>query len=218
MPGVIRIAVLDDHPAVLAGLHRLAEHAPDLLPVAFVQTQEDLLRALDACAADVVIVDYDLARGDGLAVCQRLKARTRPLGVVVYSAYAGPALAVAARVAGADALVDKSRPVSELMEAVRHVAGGGTALPQVDAEVRQAAMARLEQDDVAVAAMLIAGTSHQGIAEILGLERREVAVRVRRIVARVRPNGPRHEYRAHGAGPVAPSPSPSPSTSAASPA
>jgi hypothetical protein len=79
-------------------------------------------------------------------------------------------------------------------------------------------MARLEQDDVAVAAMLIAGTSHQGIAEILGLERREVAVRVRRIVARVRPNGPRHEYRAHGAGPVAPSPSPSPATSAASPA
>lgn len=72
---MIRIAVLDDHPAVLAGLERLAEKAPDLFPVATVETQEALWRELDRCTPDVVVVDCDLARGDGLAVCQRPKRR-----------------------------------------------------------------------------------------------------------------------------------------------
>src|SRR5689334_5365833 len=101
---MIRLAVLDDHPAVLSGLQRLAERAPDLQPVAFVETEDALRRALDQRPADVVIVDYDLARGEGLAVCQRLKQRPPSPGGVGYSAYAGSALAVAARAAGADGL------------------------------------------------------------------------------------------------------------------
>jgi DNA-binding NarL/FixJ family response regulator len=191
---VIRVAILDDHPAVLAGLERLANSAPDLDPVATAATPKALWRALDGRGADVVVVDYDLARGDGLAVCQRLKERPRPPAVVVYSAYAGPALAVAARIARADALVNKSAPVDELLSAIRRVAGGKTVLPAVNHDLHHAAMSRLDDDDVAVAAMLLSGTSLQGIAATLGIERRDVASRARRIIARLRPN------RAAGAG------------------
>jgi DNA-binding NarL/FixJ family response regulator len=185
---VIRVAVLDDHPAVLAGLQRLVERAPDLVPVAFVETQEALRHELDGSHADVVVVDYDLARGDGLSVAQRLKELPRPPGVIVYSAYAGPALALAAHVAGVDALVSKTEPISELLLAIRRVAQGERILPQLPPDLRHAAMSRLADEDVAVAAMLLAGTSHQGIAEVLGVERREVARRARRIVAGLRPN------------------------------
>jgi DNA-binding NarL/FixJ family response regulator len=192
---VIRIAVLDDHPAVLAGLQRLVERAPDLLPVATVTDQEALWGALDHTPADIVVVDYDLSRGDGLEVCRRLKERLRPPSVIVYSAYAGPALALAARLAGADGLVHKSEPVGELLDAIRRVAGGDTVLPEVSLEIRQAAMRRLREDDVAIAAMLLAGTDCDGIAEALALERREVSGRIRRIVARVRPVAPPHELQ-----------------------
>ena len=184
---VIRIAVLDDHPAVLAGLERLVQRAEDLHPVAFVETQKELRERLERRTADVVVVDYDLARGDGLAVCLRLKERPRPPCVIVYSAYAGPGLAVGAYVAGADALVSKSEPVAALLSAIRRVADGARVLPDIAPDLRQAAMSRLDDDDVAVAAMLLAGTSHQDVAQALGIERREVAGRARRIVARVRP-------------------------------
>jgi DNA-binding NarL/FixJ family response regulator len=107
----------------------------------------------------------------------------------VYSAYAGPALSVAAQLAGADGLVDKGRPVDELLSAIRRIAGGGTALPDISADVRRAAMSRLRPEDLAVAAMLLDGTSHQDIAEALAVERRAVGWSVQRIVARLRPSG-----------------------------
>ena len=182
----VRVAILDDHPAILAGRERVATTAPDLVPVATAQTPKALWQELGRGRADVVVVDYDLARGDGLAVCQRLKERPRPPAVVVYSAYAGPALAVAARIARADALVNKCAPVDELLSAIRRVAAGERVLPAVDRDLHHAAMSRLDDDDVAVAAMLIGGASQQGIAGTLGIERRDVAAKARTIVARLR--------------------------------
>jgi DNA-binding NarL/FixJ family response regulator len=186
---MIRIAVLDDHPAVLGGLQRLAERAPDLEPIAFVETEAALRRALDQRLADVVLVDYDLARGDGLAVCQHLKERGPAPRVVIYSAYAGPGLGVAARAAGADGLVHKSEPVAELLAAVRLVADGKRVLPELQPDLRRAAMSRLDEEDLAVAAMLLVNTPHDAIAETLDVRRKEVAWRARRIVARMRPSG-----------------------------
>jgi hypothetical protein len=62
-------------------------------------------------------------------------------------------------------------------------------MPQIPHELRQAAIARLDDDDVPVAAMLLMGTPHQDIAEALRIERREVTETARRIVTRVRRNG-----------------------------
>ena len=183
---VIRVAVLDDHPAVLAGLRRLVDRSPDLEPVAFAETPRELLRALDQTGADVVLVDYDLGGADGLTVCQQLKSRPQPPKVVIYSAYAGPALAVTTTLAQAEGLVNKSEPVRALLEAVRHVAAGGTVLPDIPLDLRHAALGRLDEQEAAIAAMLLAGTPYAGIAEALGLERREVAARARRIVGRLR--------------------------------
>jgi DNA-binding NarL/FixJ family response regulator len=185
---MIRIAVLDDHPAVLGGLQRLAERAPDLDPVAFVETEDALRRALDERLADVVVVDYDLARGNGLAVCQQLKERTPAPRVLIYSAYAGPGLGLAARAAGADGLVHKSEPVADLLAVIQRVADGERVLPELQPDLRSAAMSRLDHEDVAVAAMLLVHTPHDAIAETLDVRRDEVAWRARRIVARMRPN------------------------------
>jgi DNA-binding NarL/FixJ family response regulator len=189
---VLRVAILDDHPAVLTGLQRLIERADGVEPVAAVDTAEKLFRQLDSARADVVILDYDLGRGDGLTLSHRLKERVLPPKVVVYSAYAGPGLAVAARVAGVDAVVDKRAPVTDLIDAVRRVAAGEVVLPEIPRDVREAAIVRLAPEDVPVASMRLAGTSHHGIAEALGADRRDVARRVRRIVGQLRPKAGTH--------------------------
>jgi two-component system, NarL family, response regulator DevR len=184
---MLRVAVLDDHPAVLVGLQRLLDSTSDLQSVAVADSAQQLVRQLYGARADVVVLDYDLARGDGLKLCQALKERVRAPAVVIYSAYAGPRLAVAARIAGADALVDKRAPASELLDAVRRAAAGRSSLTEVSADQQDAAISQLAPDDVPVASMLLAGTSHQGIAEALATDRRDVAHRARRIVGRLRP-------------------------------
>jgi DNA-binding NarL/FixJ family response regulator len=188
---VVRIAIVDDHPAVLAGLRGFIAGAGGLEVVLGVDSGERLLRDVEATRPDVVVDDDDLSRGDGLTLCRRLKERARAPGVVLYSAYAGPALAVSAWIAGADALVDKRAAASELIDTVRLVAAGERVLPAVPPDLREAAMARLREVDVPVASMRLAGTSEQDIADTLGVDRRDVAGTVQRVVRTLRPAGSR---------------------------
>jgi DNA-binding NarL/FixJ family response regulator len=184
---MLRIALLDDHPAVLAGLRRLIDAEPDLSVAAVADNAPDLARALDGLRPDVLILDYDLVRGDGLAHCRRIKNRPNPPAVVIYSAYAGPALTLAARTAQADAVVDKAEPVQTLLDAVRRVASGEVVLGTLPRDAFEIAVARLEDEDLAVFAMLLDGEPYDAIAEALRIDQSEVNRRAQRIVGRLRP-------------------------------
>jgi DNA-binding NarL/FixJ family response regulator len=184
---MLRIALLDDHPAVLAGLRRLIDAEPDLTVAAVAASAPELARKLNGRRPDVLILDYDLARDDGLAHCRRIKSRPDPPAVVVYSAYAGPALTLAARAAQADAVVDKAEPVHALLTAVRQAASGEVVMSPVPRDAFEAAVARLEDDDLPVFAMLLDREPLASIAEVLRVDLAEANWRAQRIVGRLRP-------------------------------
>ena len=75
---MIQLALLDDHPAVLVGLQRVIEHEPDIVIVGAAPTAPELARRLGHRRADVLVVDHDVARSDGLSHCRRIRTgRTR---------------------------------------------------------------------------------------------------------------------------------------------
>ena len=184
---MLRVALLDDHPAVLAGLRRLIDSEPDLTVAAVAPTPADLARGLDGLRPDVLILDYDLARDDGLAHCRRIKSRPNPPAVIIYSAYAGPALTLAARAAQADGVIDKAASVHSLLTALRRVANGEQVLPAVPRDAFESAVARLDDDDLPVFAMLLDREPLDSIAEALRTHPAEVTRRAQRIVGRLRP-------------------------------
>ena len=184
---MIHLALLDDHPAVLAGLRRLIEPEPDLLVVAAAPSAPELARQLEGLRPDVLVVDHDLARSDGLSHCRRIKDRPHPPAVIIYSAFGNPTLALAARAAHADAVVDKTEPVSSLLAAIRLVAAGETALPVVLHDAYATAVGRLVDGDRPVLAMLLDGESLPAIAEALRTSPDEIAWRAQRIIGRLRP-------------------------------
>ena len=184
---VLNVALLDDHPAVLAGLRRLIEPEPDLTVIAAARSADDLARRLEDRRVDVIVLDYDLARGDGLSLCRRLKNGPKPPGVMIYSAYASAALTLAARAAGADGVVDKSEPVSVLLAAIRAVADGENHFPTVPPEAYQAAAARLDDQDLPVLALLLDREPVEEIADALHTDPSEIAWRRQRIIGRLRP-------------------------------
>jgi DNA-binding NarL/FixJ family response regulator len=184
---MLRVALLDDHPAVLAGLRRLIEPQPDMTVVATAPTVAELSQQLSVAPADVLVLDYDLARGDGLMHCLRVKRRSRPPAVIIYSAYSGHGLVLAARAAGADGVVDKAEPVQNLLAAIRGAVAGEAAMPAVPHTAYEAAIATLDDEDLPVLAMLLDRTSLDGMAQSLGKSRAELSWRSQRIVARLRP-------------------------------
>jgi DNA-binding NarL/FixJ family response regulator len=184
---MIRLALLDDHPAVLVGLQRLLAPARDMEVLAAAADEVTLARQLDGRRPDVLIVDYDPGRGDALALCRRVKARPGTPYVLIYTAYGNAALAVAARAAQADGLVDKSEPAPALVAAIRRIAHGENVIPTVSRDDFEAAVGRLDDTDLPIFAMLLDGAPVPAIAEGLQTDEREAAHRVQKIVARLRP-------------------------------
>jgi DNA-binding NarL/FixJ family response regulator len=193
---MVHVALLDDHPAVLAGLRRLIAAEPDLEVIGAAASPPELARQIGDLQPDVLILDFDPSRGDGLAHCRRIKDRPNAPGVLIYSAYAGPALSLAASLAHADAVIDKSDSVPNLLHAIRRVARGETSLPSVSRDTYDAAIARIDPQDLPVLAMLLDREPVDAIAQTLRTDRDEIAWRAQRIVGRLRPAiGARAEAR-----------------------
>ncbi len=184
---MIRLALLDDHPAVLTGLRRLLEPAPDMEVLAAAAEPIALARALGGRRPDLVILDYDPARGDALALCRRIKCRRGAPGVLIFTAYAGDALTIAARAAQADGVLDKSEPAPALLDAIRRIASGKSVMPTVARADFEVAVARLDDADLPIFTMLLDGAALPAIAEGLQTDEREAARRTQRIVRRLRP-------------------------------
>ena len=198
---MLRIALLDDHPAVLAGLQRLIEPEPDLAVVGATLDPGELDAMLERTRPDVLVLDHDLSHTDGLAHCLRIKRRVRSPAVVVYAAFSSPALALAARAAGAAGLVDKAEPVSGLLDAIRGAAQGRRVMPPTPPDAYAAAVERIDDADLPVLAMLLDGAPLDDIAAALRSDTAELAWRAQRIVGRICP-GLRQRPAGHARPPV----------------
>jgi DNA-binding NarL/FixJ family response regulator len=181
-PDPVRVVVIDDHQAVRAGLERVLERAPGVELVMALADDRQLLELARDRQVDVVILDYDLERGDGLTTCLRVKQLLSPPAVAVYSGYAGPSLAVTAAVAQADALISKAQPIEELLAIIRQLSAGERLLANPARDLREAAGARLRREDLAVMAMLLDGMRLADIAEALGIDLRAATAAAQRVV------------------------------------
>jgi DNA-binding NarL/FixJ family response regulator len=180
---VIRVAVLDDHPAVRAGLDAILEPEPDLVAVGSAADEEAVWPLLRRTQPAVVVLDVHHPGRDGLMLCLQIKSAVQPPAVVLYSATTPASLVVAAAVAGADAVVGKSSSTLELLEAIRTVARTPHPRPAISAPERAEAAARLDPFDHAILAMRLAGDSPAAIAGTLSLPVAEIAERIGVIVS-----------------------------------
>ena len=116
LEGRIRILVVDDHPAMRAGLMAVLRAEAGLVALDAATSDSDLWPTLNRTKPDVVVLDYHLPGDDGLVLCRRIKRQVPAPAVLLYSAYADAALTIPARLAGVDGLVGKSAPANELYD------------------------------------------------------------------------------------------------------
>ena len=181
-PPAVSVLVVDDHPALRAGLEQLLDQEPGYRLLGAVSNEAELASALRRHRPDVVVLDYALTRGDGLSACFRLKQGSHPPGVVLYSAYVDRVFAVPAALAQADAIVSKNAPVGELLSAIDAVAAGESEVPAPDPEAMEAASSRRRAEDLPILGMLFARIRVEDISATLGIEPREGRARALRII------------------------------------
>jgi DNA-binding NarL/FixJ family response regulator len=181
----IRVLVVDDHPAIRAGLEGLLTGERGFDCIATLAEADRLLESVSETGPDVVVLDYALGGDDGLTTCFRVKQQSGSPAVVLYSAYVDHVFTVPAAIAQADATVSKSAPVTELLGAIRDVVSHGPRRPDLNPELIQAASARLLTDDLPIAAMLLAATPVPEIARTVDMSVTDVRRRALRIIGRL---------------------------------
>ena len=187
---MIRVLLVDDHPALRAGLYSVLRAEPGIVPQAAVASPREALEELERGRPDLVLLDYHLQEGDGLTLCHRLKAGPEPPHVLIYSAYADARLTIPAMVAGADGVANKAAPAEELFEAIRVISKGGSLLPPVSRELLELASSRLDPDDLPIMGMIMDRTNRGEIADVLQISPDVLEKRVERMLRALRTETP----------------------------
>jgi DNA-binding NarL/FixJ family response regulator len=172
-----RCLLVDDHPAILAGLRGLLSSEPDFDVVDALDSAEAAADVAEQMPVDVAVVDYQLPGHSGLWLSRRLKRLPEPPAVLIYSAFSDYMLAAACVVAEADGLLSKSALGSELHAAIRQAAMGMSRLPPVPPSLADGLRRRFESVEQAIFGLLLAGIARDEIGRTLHIDIGELETR-----------------------------------------
>jgi DNA-binding NarL/FixJ family response regulator len=125
--GAIRVLVVDDHPMVREGLRSMLEGS-EVEVVAEAGTAAAAVAAAERDRPDVILLDIELANGDGLGVLAEITARMPDTRVLIVTMHDESRLVRRAIEAGAAGYVLKGVSRRELLAAIRTVRDGESVL------------------------------------------------------------------------------------------
>jgi DNA-binding NarL/FixJ family response regulator len=194
----IRVVLVDDHPVYRDGLSMLLESMDGVDVVATAEDGEAAQQVIDAAEPDVVVMDVQMPRLDGIAATREAVARHPHLAVVVLTMSEDDETVFAAMRAGARGYLVKGASQHEILTAIRAVERGelvfGAAIAQRVAEFFAAGPASAPAAEVfpqltarerEILDLLAAGRSNPQIAQALFLSPKTVRNNVSNIFAKM---------------------------------
>lgn len=190
----IRVLLADDHHIVRAGIRELLESAGDLQIVAEAGDGEEAQALIQRYMPDVAVLDIQMPKASGIEVTRWVRAHLPAVGVLILTAYDDDPYIMAVLQAGANGYVLKTTGPDELIQAVRDVNEGKSAL---DAAVMQkltvnlfkhpetAAIEPITDRELDVLRLTAKGYTNKSIAVQLGISDRTVQGHLAHIFAKI---------------------------------
>jgi two-component system capsular synthesis response regulator RcsB len=127
-PGlIIRVAIADDHPTLLAGMEHLLSGFKWLSLVGMALSSTELVELLGKSACDVVVTDFSMPNGrygDGLSLLRFLRRRFPATHLVVLTGIESSVVMQGVLDVGAMGIVSKSDDLQHLESAIRMAHAG----------------------------------------------------------------------------------------------
>lgn len=192
----IRVVLIDDHTVLRDGLRMLLSLEPDLHVVGEAGTGAEGVEAAVAGAPHVVVTDVGLPDMDGAAVTRQLREDLPETRVLVLTVHDEDHYIVTLMRAGASGYLLKNAAGTELVDAIRAVAGGRPWLPP---EVARRLVARepagggtiepLTAREREVLILVAGAASNREIAESLEISPRTVETHLANIYGKLQVRG-----------------------------
>ncbi len=124
----IKVLLADDHHVVRAGIRQLLESAADIQVIAEAGDGEEAQSLIRKHKPDVAVLDIQMPRASGIEVTRWVRSHLPEVGVLILTAYDDDPYVMAVLQAGANGYVLKTGQADELIQAVRDVNEGKSAL------------------------------------------------------------------------------------------
>jgi two-component system response regulator DevR len=180
----VRVFLLDDHEIVRRGVRELLETVDDFEVVGEAGTAEEGLARIPPTRPDVAIIDMRLPDGNGVEVCREVRSREPDVQCLILTSFADDEALFDSIMAGAAGYLLKQIKGTDLVDAVRRVAGGQSLLdPEVTARVLERLrkgdeederVARLTDQERKILDLIAEGMTNRQIAERLFLAEKTV--------------------------------------------
>lgn len=144
---MIKVLIADDQEIVCEGLKMILETDPQIRVIGTANDGQEALDLVEALAPDVVLMDLQMPRMNGVQAIRRLRVTHPDLPVLVLTTYMDDKWLFDAIRSGASGYLMKDRPRLELIEAIHGTVAGDTYIdPSVAGKVLNNIAASPQQD------------------------------------------------------------------------
>jgi NarL family two-component system response regulator LiaR len=137
----IRVILADDHAVVRKGIREFLTEPGDIDVIAEASTGEEAIALLEKEKPDVAVLDIQMPKRSGIEVCRHVRAQHWPIGILILTAYDDDPYVLAVLQAGANGYVLKTADADDIIQAVRDVYEGKSALDPIIARKLMAQLA-----------------------------------------------------------------------------
>jgi len=188
------ILIVDDHPALRLVLKTQLEQVLGVNGVLEADNGQAAVEAVRQYTPDLVVLDLDIPKINGLDVVPRLKALQAGIRILVVSGQDQRAFATRAMQAGAQGFVSKTQDLKEIVRCVEAVMAGYMVFPALPRDSGASArvptpdeerLRRLSDKEVIILQMLTKGLSNKAIGEALFISNKTVSSHKARIMIKL---------------------------------
>lgn len=179
----IRVGLADDHQLFRNGLKILLGAYPDIEVTIEASNGNELLRSLEHCETDIVLMDISMPEMDGIEATARLAERWPETKVIALSMYGEEEYYYRMVDAGAKGFILKDSDITEVRDAIVAVNKGGNYFSQAllyhvirriknrEQEVKSSSLSKREKE---ILLKICEGLSNHEIADALFISKRTV--------------------------------------------
>ncbi len=182
----IRVVLADDHAVVRKGIREFLEENGDIAVVAEAADGRQAVALVEETQPDVAVLDIQMPAGGGIEATRRIKAEHPEVRVLILTAFDDDPYIFALLQAGASGYILKTADSAQLVQAVRAVHRGESALDATVTQkvVQQLASGRpmgaqvvaeaLTDRELEVLRLAAKGLTNKAIGQTLGISNRTV--------------------------------------------
>ncbi len=186
---MIRVAIADDHAVIRKGLQLFMNEDEDVTLVAEAADGEQLLDLLKKIPVDVLLLDIDMPKINGLAILREVEISFPRLKTIVLSMHPEKIYGINARRMGAKGYVSKDNDPKLIIDAIKAVASGKLVFTDEIYNFNRHGFVpavKMSKREAQVLKLLVVGRSNKSIAEELEISDKTVSTYKLRLMRKVK--------------------------------